>query len=331
MTSERRKVSGWAEKRAAGSRRKGSVSAGESKGVDRPCGRVRAGPAAQTARQAGPEPTAGPCRQEGQEEAQHQRGGGERESAPHDLLGCPGQRDGEAGPAERLQVCRSDLPSVGEAVGELRTTEVDGVRPRPGSRPRAARPPSSPLLTLCPSTNSNGWVAPVTFAVMVSMWLEVWVTVGAAPGWVADNTGVPCEVGNPAEPVPPPAAESSVSWSRSQPVQVCGADEQVVLCPGDRLDHVGAGAQGDATGVSAAGDHLHLGAAQRLLRGSDDLHVDRVPVDGEQIPDAVARERRRCRSGASRPGCRSRRSRAARPGLPPSSSCRRTRPAPCRR
>ena len=57
-------------------------------------------------------------------------------------------------------------------------------------------------MTLSPSTNSNGSVAPVTCAVCVSMWLEVSVTVGAEPGWVADSTGVPCAVGNPLEPVP---------------------------------------------------------------------------------------------------------------------------------
>ena len=55
-----------------------------------------------------------------------------------------------------------------------------------------------PLLLLWPNTNSNGWVAPVTDAVSVSMCDAVWVTVGAAPGWVADSVGVPAAVGDAA-------------------------------------------------------------------------------------------------------------------------------------
>ena len=127
MTSERRMVRGRAERRTAGSRRKGSVSAGESKGA---AGHLGA---------SGP---AGPRRRRGRRARSHRRDRAGRKasrrqrtsvaadsaSAPHtNFWGVQRQRDGEVGPAERLQVGRRDLPSVGEAVSELRTAEVDGV------------------------------------------------------------------------------------------------------------------------------------------------------------------------------------------------------------
>ena len=58
-------------------------------------------------------------------------------AAQTSLLGRPGQLDREARTPERLQVRRRDLPPVGEAVHELRTSEVHRCAP-PARRPARA-------------------------------------------------------------------------------------------------------------------------------------------------------------------------------------------------
>ena len=80
-----------------------------------------------------------------------------------------------------------------------------------------------PLLTLWPSTSSNGSVALVTSAPWLSMCTEVACTEAAGPGWVACSCGVPDAVGKATDPAPPPGAESSASWLMFQPVHVAGA------------------------------------------------------------------------------------------------------------
>ena len=241
-------------------------------------------------------------------------------------LGRPGQLDREARAAQLLQVGLRDVPSVGEAVDELGTTEVDGVRSGGGSGP-ARRPACQPLFMLCPSTNSkDGWPRRPRPSVL-SMWRRRRGDGRGRAGLGRRQPGVPSAVGTaagrgrPRRPSPARAGRGSIPCRSA-------ARRAGRVVPGHGLDHVRARPEGDPLGVGPAGHDLRLAAVRARAAPTRRRHRDRLAVDGEQVGDAVAREGRRHRGRRDARGCRSRRSRAAGPGARPSSSCRRTRAAP---
>ncbi len=106
----------------------------------RPLRRVGSGRTAQAAWQPRPEPPAGAGGEEAQEQAEDERGAGDGERAPDEILGRPRHGDGEVRAPECRQVLGRDRPAVGEAVDQFRGTQVDGTctrrRVRTGLRRR---------------------------------------------------------------------------------------------------------------------------------------------------------------------------------------------------
>ena len=82
----------------------------------------------QPARELAAHPSAGAGREEAEQQAQDQGRRGHGECGPDLALGCPGQLDREARAPQLVQVCRADVPSVGEPVDELGGAEVHRVR-----------------------------------------------------------------------------------------------------------------------------------------------------------------------------------------------------------
>ena len=229
MRSERRKVSGWAEKRAAGRAGREGSARGSRRVLPamraRPARPGRAGGAA-----GGRAADGGSVWQEGQEEARTNVAA-DSARAPHtSFCGVHVSVTVKPGPPS---ACRSAAVTC----HPLAKPSVSCERPRSTACAPAPAPAAvcatafHPLFTLCPSTNSKGWVARSR--------LPSWCRCGSRSGCRRGRRragspitpGCPAQSGTRRSRSRPPAAESNVSWSRSHPVQVCGSDEQVVLCP----------------------------------------------------------------------------------------------------